>query len=336
MLCEQLGGDDDVEVARAVMRGVQNATDHFGIADARLWRGQMQIEAVDFILQLALGVLQPIHNGVQGRINEIVHVLGTDSGDLRLRSQLRRNDSDHVAPLFVEFDVFADRRTCAKQAFFSGRPKNADRRSGGIFRAIEKAAFGDAQMADLQITWLNAVNDGSVLLRLWEKLARSKTLAWSSVLNVGDIFSDDLVINESQSRGGFPHLLQLLPIGRFLGLDNKIADAELFDEGHDFLLGARSDGEHGHNRGDAKNHAQHGQKGTQLVAGQVFEAEGQIGQPLLQGPRLGDGTGIHDYPLSLISTSDPGWDSRFHCSCCLRRRVFPDSQARRPFLEKCP
>src|SRR5206468_1124703 len=28
LLCEQLGGDDDVEVARAVMRGVQNATDH--------------------------------------------------------------------------------------------------------------------------------------------------------------------------------------------------------------------------------------------------------------------------------------------------------------------
>src|SRR2546430_4882805 len=99
LLCEQLGGDDDVEVARAVMRGVQNATDHFGIADARLWRGQMQIEGVDFILQLALGVLQPIHNGVQRRINEIVHVLGTDSGNLRLRSQLRRNDSHHVAPL---------------------------------------------------------------------------------------------------------------------------------------------------------------------------------------------------------------------------------------------
>src|SRR5439155_418149 len=82
--------------------------------------------------------------------SEIVHVLGTDSGNLRLRSQLRRNDSDHVAPLFVELDVFADGRACSKQAFFSGRSKNAHRCSGGIFRAVEKAAFGDAKMADLQ------------------------------------------------------------------------------------------------------------------------------------------------------------------------------------------
>src|SRR5256886_5776558 len=50
------------------------------------------------------------------------------SGNLRLRSQLRRNDSDHVAPLFVELDVFADGRACSKQAFFSGRSKNAHRR----------------------------------------------------------------------------------------------------------------------------------------------------------------------------------------------------------------
>src|SRR6267143_1469615 len=52
LLREQLRGDDDVEVARPVMRGVQNAADHFSIGGAALRRGEMQIEAVDLILQL--------------------------------------------------------------------------------------------------------------------------------------------------------------------------------------------------------------------------------------------------------------------------------------------
>src|SRR5256886_13897648 len=59
LLCEQLGGDDDVEVARPVMRGDQNAADHFGIADARLSRSPMQIKGVDFIPPIAFGVLKP-------------------------------------------------------------------------------------------------------------------------------------------------------------------------------------------------------------------------------------------------------------------------------------
>ena len=67
-----------------------------------------------------------------------------------------------------------------------------------------------------------------------------------------------------------------------LSLHDEITHAELFDEGHDLLLRAGSDGEHGDNRSNAKNHAQHGQKRAKLVAGEVFETEDHIGQPLLQ------------------------------------------------------
>ena len=68
----------------------------------------------------------------------------------------------------------------------------------------------------------------------------------------------------------------------FLGLDDEIAHAELFDEGHDLLLRSGSDGEHGDDSGNAKNHAEHGQKRAKLVAGEVFKTEDHIRQPLLQ------------------------------------------------------
>jgi hypothetical protein len=45
-----------------------------------------------------------------------------------------------------------------------------------------------------------------------------------------------------------------------LGFNNEIANAKLLDESHDFLLRSSSDGEHGHNGGHAKNHAQHCQE----------------------------------------------------------------------------
>ncbi len=190
-------------------------------------------------------------------------------------------------------------------------------------------------MANLQITRLHAINDGRVLLRLGEKLPRAKSFARSSVLNVGYILSNDLVIAQGQAGRGLPHLLQLLPIGGFLGFDNEVADAELLDEGHDFLLGARSDGEHSHNRGNAKDHTQHGQEGTQFVAGQIFEPEGEIRQPLLQRSWLGDGAGVHGHAPGFTWKPGPGWESGFHRSCCYQRTFSLDSQERRPFQAKC-
>src|SRR6266851_3059732 len=137
-------------------------------------------------------------------------------------------------------------------------------------------------------------------------------------LNVGNILSNDLIVVERQARRIYPYFLQFLIIVRFLGLHDEIANAELFDESHDLLLRSSSNGEHRHNRCHAKNHAQHGQEGTQLVAGQVLEPEDKIGQPLLQGSWLGYGAGLHRYALGFNWNPDPGWDSGCHRSCCCR------------------
>src|SRR6266403_5413713 len=154
-------------------------------------------------------------------------------------------------------------------------------------------------MADLQITWLHAINNRSVLLRLGEKLPWTETFARRAILDIGNILSNDLIVAERQARRILPDFLQLLPIVGFLGFHDEIANAKLFDERHHFLLGAGSDGEHGHHGGHAKNHSQHSEERTQLVAGEIFESENNIGKPLLQGSWLGDGTGFHRYARSL-------------------------------------
>ncbi len=129
------------------------------------------------------------------------------SGDFRLRRELWRDDSDHVAPLLVDLDVFADRRGRAEETIFRRGAENAHRRRRFIFRAVEKTAFRDAKMADLQITWLDAVNDGRILLRFGEKFSRSEPFARRAVLNIRNILSNDLIIAERQTRRIFPHFL---------------------------------------------------------------------------------------------------------------------------------
>src|SRR5207245_11390172 len=142
----------------------------------------------------------------------------------------------------------------------------------------------------------------------WEQSSGGKPFARSGFLDVQNILSNHLLIVESQAGRVFPNLLQLLPIVGFLGLHDEIANAKLLDEGHDFLLCSRADGKHGDDGGDAKNHAQHGQQRTQLVAGEIFESENEIGQPLLQGSWLGHGTRLHRCARSLNWNSDPSWD----------------------------
>src|SRR6266567_7980519 len=161
----------------------------------------MQIKAVNLILQETLRIFETVQDRIQRRIDEIVHIFGAHSGNFGLRRQLRRDYSDHVAPLLVQFDVFADRRARSKETLFRGSAKNAHRRGRGIFQGVEETALHDAQMSDLQVTWLHAVNDGSVLLRLGEQLSGSKPFAWRALVDVENILSNDLIIVERQEIG---------------------------------------------------------------------------------------------------------------------------------------
>src|SRR6266403_4470337 len=93
-------------------------------------------------------------------------------------------------------------------------------------------------MADLQITWLHAINNGSVLLRLGEKFPWAESFPRRAILDIGNILSNDLIVAERQARRILPDFLQLLPIVGFLGFHDEIANAKLFDERHYFLLAA--------------------------------------------------------------------------------------------------
>src|SRR6266403_821371 len=105
----------------------------------------------------ALRVFETVQDRIQWREDEVVHIFGADAGNLGLRGKLRRNDSDYMAPLLVEFDVFADRGGSAKQTVFCRSAEHTHGRCRSVLRALEEAALRDAQMPDLQVAWLDAV-----------------------------------------------------------------------------------------------------------------------------------------------------------------------------------
>ena len=105
-----------------------------------------------------------------------------------------------MAPLLVEFDIFADRGGSAKQTVFCGGAEDTHRCSRSVLRGVEKAALRDAEMADYQVAWLDAVNDGRVLLRLGKEFSRNESFARGAILNVGHILANDLVIVEGETR----------------------------------------------------------------------------------------------------------------------------------------
>jgi hypothetical protein len=55
----------------------------------------------------------------------------------------------------------------------------------------------------------------------------------------------------------------------FLGLNENVADTQLLDERHHFLLSPSPNGQHGNDGSNSKNHTEHGEQRAQLVAGQV-------------------------------------------------------------------
>src|SRR6266566_379877 len=91
-------------------------------------------------------------------------------------------------------------------------------------------------MTDFQVTGLDAVDHRRVLLRLRQNFAGGKTFARRTALNIADILANDLIIGERESWRVFPYFLQLLVVVSFLGLNDNVADTQLLDERHHFLL----------------------------------------------------------------------------------------------------
>ena len=81
-------------------------------------------------------------------------------------------------------------------------------------------------------------------------------------------------------------------VGRLARLDDQVADAELLDERHHFLLRAGADREHRDDRRHAEDHPEHRQQRAELVRAQVLEPEPELGQEV-GVPEMGPRTSRH-------------------------------------------
>ena len=88
-----------------------------------------------------------------------------------------------------------------------------------------------------------------------------------------------------QPRRDLPQPLERLLVRRRPRFDDQVADAHRLDHRHHLLLRAGADRQHRDHRGDAEDHAEHGQQRAQLVREQVVDAHRQRGQHVARDHR---------------------------------------------------
>ena len=84
-----------------------------------------------------------------------------------------------------------------------------------------------------------------------------------------DISAQNARVAIGEAGGRAAALLELLTAGGGPGIDQDIADAELFDEAEGFLFRARADGEHSNDGADTEDDAQSGEQGASLLGPQI-------------------------------------------------------------------
>src|ERR1019366_545640 len=161
-----------------------------------------------------------------------------------------------------------------------GLAQHANCRADSILVLIEKPSGHHAEAGDVDVTRLNAINDRHFASGLRSQFGRDEPLARRSSGKSADIGANGAVILERQPRSDFPSFLNFGIVVRLLCFHDHVAHTHLLDIRHDLLLRACADGKHGNNCGHAEDHSQHGEERTQLVGGEVLQAELHIGNVL--------------------------------------------------------
>ena len=95
-------------------------------------------------------------------------------------------------------------------------------------------------------------------------------------LEILDVSFEDAHVAVVEALRGAPALLHFRIAGGRTGIDEDIADAELFDKAERFLAGAGADGEHTYDRADAKYDAESGEERPRLLGAEVGEGLAEI------------------------------------------------------------
>ena len=84
---------------------------------------QVQVDSVDVIGGVAVGVLQAQNHGIQRSIDDVIEVMGGESGDFPLSAELGPSDSDDTEPLLIDLYVLINGIGCAKKVRACSAPR---------------------------------------------------------------------------------------------------------------------------------------------------------------------------------------------------------------------
>src|SRR2546428_7010788 len=311
LLGQQFGGHDHAEVARAAMRGIQDPAHDVRRVNAVRGRVEAQVDAVNLVPRIAVGVFQAVDGGVQGNVDETIEVLDGDSRDLGWGTYLRPDDANHVEPLLIDFQILA-RGFGSEQAGPRALAQHADRRGPGILVRIEESSLDDSEPGNLLVFRVEAVKHRDRLVRFGDEFRGREAFSRRRGHGAADICADHAIVLKGQPGRELANLLVRLPFEGFLSFYDQVPHAQLFDERHHLLLRPGADRKHRDHGCDTENHPQHGEQGPELVEQQVFEAQAKVGQELTVTPAAGrwrESGGLdprrHREPPAAAGTSGP-------------------------------
>src|ERR1017187_4892669 len=269
LLGEEGGGDGEGEILHGMVGGIEDGGDDFGDLDAVGAGLEAKVDAIEIVLHVVALVPETVSQGVEGDVDDVVDVEHTAAGVLGAGHHLLAEDADHFHPGIVDLDELADRGSIAEEVDLGALAEDADGGARGVVGGVEELAFGQVEAVNDGVGGLDAIEFGDIAGGFGKDAGGVQGFAGGEGLEGFDVGFEDTDIAVGETWGRAAALLEFLLAGGGAGIDQDVADAELFNEAEGFLAGAGADGEHADDAADAEDDAEGSEQSAGLLGAQV-------------------------------------------------------------------
>jgi hypothetical protein len=193
-------------------------------------------------------------------------------------SDLFGKHSHHLQPDVVYLDILADGGAVTQHVDLRRLPEHANSFGPAVVRFAQESAFHETQRVNGLKARAHAHEARVRPVRLRQNAGGEERSAGRDQFNGVDVRLQNAHVAFSKTGRDAPPLLQLLIVGGRLGIDENVADAELFDELQRLLTRAGADRQHADHAAHAEDNAHRGEQGAQLLRAQIGNRLQQVAE----------------------------------------------------------
>src|ERR1039457_5167497 len=142
----------------------------------------------------------------------------------------------------------------------------------------EELAFGEVEAVNDAVGGLDGIEFGDIAGGFGQDTGGVQGFAGGEGIEGFDVGFEDTDIAVGETWGRAAALLEFFLAGGGAGIDQDVADAELFNEAEGFLAGAGAYGEHADDAADAEDDAEGSEESARLLSAQVGDGLAEVGE----------------------------------------------------------